>query len=339
MRNNPTKHTLEFGRQPYNYLLFDSVSDFNHFTDSQNLLLSPANRKVWEHIQRNTRLSVQRGSTWYGTPAPSSMEELEGHKIFQKMELLAELQPRIREHLQKYIAHLQTEVLPKPKVDYNDRGLGMFSFERAAMGLFRHSQLNVSSPIERTSTQLNIELGRFDIATRVKSVYAYFQHKDSSCPSIRLYLLCGANAYVEGNAIYYVGLACAELVAFMEERGVSVEVNALLGSQSGAVNLAVIRVKRFQDALDKNQLLLISSDPRYFRFRGFKAIISLYDYFGRTVPPGLGQITDTMAKDFVPALKNEGFVFEQSYSLEAAAREVKRIIETYHHARNNAKAA
>ena len=55
MRNNPTKHTLEFGRQPYNYLLFDSVSDFNYFTDSQNLLLSPANRTTWEHIQRNTR--------------------------------------------------------------------------------------------------------------------------------------------------------------------------------------------------------------------------------------------------------------------------------------------
>jgi len=91
----------------------------------------------------------------------------------------------------------------------------------------------------------------------------------------------------------------------------------------------VVRVKRFQDKADLNQLLLMSSDPRYFRFRGFKALIAVSDYFGLTVPRGLGKMEKSMGRDFVSAIEDRGFVFEQSYSLEAAAREVSRIVEEY----------
>ena len=88
-----------------------------------------------------------------------------------------------------------------------------------------------------------------------------------SYPAMQLYIMAGANANVQGDQLLYVGLACAELVEFLELRGISVEVNVMIGTSfSNQVAMACVRVKRFQDKLDKNQLLLISSDPRYFRF-------------------------------------------------------------------------
>ena len=83
----------------------------------------------------------------------------------------------------------------------------------------------------------------------------------------------------------------------------------------------------------------MSSDPRYFRFRGFKALIALSNHFGLTIPSGLGSLTESMGKEFVTVLGGDGFVFEQSYSLESAAKEVTRIVETYNQRMKDAKAA
>ena len=142
--------------------------------------------------------------------------------------------------------------------------------------------------------------------------------------------MAGANAHVKGNDLLYVGLACAELVEFMELRGVSVEVNVMLGTSfNNQVTMGCVRVKRFQDKLDKNQLLLMSSDPRYFRFRGFKSLVAMSNYFGLTIPSGLGTISASMGTAFAKAINPKGFVFEQSYSMDSAVKEVSQIITNY----------
>jgi hypothetical protein len=266
------------------------------------------------------------------------LEELESHHTFLGMHLVNEIQPKIREHLSRYLNYLDSEVMPKPKIAYNDRGLGIFSFERAAMGLYKLARINLNTPLDKANTQLKVELGKTNLQTGVKEVYAYFRDRNGSYPSIRLYLMAGANAYVNGNEMLYVGLACNELVEFLELRGVAVEVNALLGTSfDGQVCMSVIRVKRFQDKPDKNQCLLMSSDPRYFRYRGFKALIAMSNYFDLTIPSSLGSIVPSMGNEFVQATDSIGFVFEQSYSLDAAAQEVTRIIETYNTRMKNEK--
>jgi hypothetical protein len=73
----------------------------------------------------------------------------------------------------------------------------------------------------------------------------------------------------------------------------------------------------------------MSSDPKYFRYRGFKSLVALCNYFELVIPDTLGAITENMGKDFVQQLNSQGVVFEQSYSLEAASREVVSIIEKY----------
>ncbi|MBL6450031.1 hypothetical protein JMN32_27200 [Fulvivirga sp. 29W222] len=324
------KHTVHIGNDTYNYVQFESVIDFHRFVDSKAEMMSPANAARWHEVISDTHYQLNQGTDWYGDPQPSSVDELNRHEQFAGMHLAEQLRPKMRDHLHPYLEHLDRKVLPKPKITYNDRGLGIFSFDRAAMSLQRMEKINLSSPLNKTSSQLNIELGRTKIVTTVKKAYAWFENRNSSLPALRLYLLAGGNASVEGNDMLYTGLACSELVAFLEQRNIPVEVNVLAGTSfQGQVTLGVVCVKRFQDKADLNQILLMSSDPRYFRFRGFKALIALADHWDLIIPDGLGRIEEGMGEGFVNALGGDGFVFGQRYSLTDAAREVKEIIELY----------
>ena len=326
----PQKHTIKSPGGKYNYLLFDSVFAFNAFVDAEIFKLSSGNQSRWDMVVQSTTQNLKSGTDWYGTPAPKDTTALEAHRTFLGMALLDKIQPKIKDKLTAYLEYLEENVLPKPKMSYNDRGLGVFSFDRAAMALFEQFPVNMTTPLNTSVSQMNIELGNKQVQTSVKDVYAYFQDKQQSYPSLQLYLMAGANAHVKGNDLLYVGLACAELVQFMELRGVSVEVNVLLGTSfRNQVTMGCVRVKRFQDPLDKNQLLLLSSDPRYFRYRGFKALIAMSNYFGLTLPQGLGTITASMGTAFAKAINPKGFVFEQSYAMEAAVKEVSQIITNY----------
>lgn len=328
--SRPQKHTAQSTNGKYNYLLFDSVFAFNAFVDHEIQQLSTANASRWNNVVQSTSQNLNSGTDWYGNPTPKDIEELNEHRTFSGMELVRKIQPQIKDKLAKYLDYLEDAVLPKPKMAYNDRGLGVFSFERAAMAMFKNFPVDTRTPVNTAVSQMNIELNNHSINTSVKTVYAYFQDKQMSYPAMQLYIMAGANANVQGDQLLYVGLACAELVEFLELRGISVEVNVMLGTSfSNQVAMACVRAKRFQDKLDKNQLLLISSDPRYFRFRGFKSLVALSNYFGLTIPSGLGSITAQMGTAFAKAINSKGFVFEQSYAMETAVREVTQIIENY----------
>lgn len=333
------RHKLKSHETNYNYIFFDSVRDLNSFVNNETLRLNTSNSQTWQHIQHQTRDNIQSGNDWYGTPPVNGIEELEKHTSFLGIHLLKVIQPKIKKYLERYLTFVDQELMPKPKVAYNALGLGVFSFDRAAMGLHKIQNPDLRTPLHTTVSQLRIELGKNKMKTTVKEVFAYFKDRNVSYPSLRLYLQAGANAHVKGDQLLYAGLACSELVEFLEERGIAVEVSVLLGTSfSRQVSMAVIRVKRFQDRCDKNQLLLMSSDPRYFRYRGFKALIALANHFDLNIPTSLGSITPDMGKHFVESLQDKAFVFEQSYSLEAATKEVGRIIETYQKHRH-AKAA
>ena len=328
--SRPQKHIARSNSGKYNYLLFDSVFAFNAFVDHEIQQLSSSNASRWNNVVQSTSQNLNSGTDWYGTPTPKDVKELEEHRTFLGMKLAQKIQPQIKAKLATYLDYLQDSVLPKPKMAYNDRGLGVFSFERAAMAMYKDFPVDTQTPVNTAVSQMNIELRNHQISTSVKSVYAYFQDKQMSYPSMQLYIMAGANANVKGDQLLYVGLACAELVDFLELRSISVEVNVLLGTSfSNQVAMACVRVKRFQDRLDKNQLLLISSDPRYFRYRGFKSLVALSNYFGLTIPSGLGSITAQMGTAFAKAINPKGFVFEQSYAMETAVREVTQIIDNY----------
>lgn len=330
MMNFPKKHSTLQAEKRFNYLLFDSLIAFQGFVNHQLSQLRPKNAENLKDLQLGTQGQIAKQSDWYGLPVPKAMDELETHDQFLGMPLLEQLRPKIKKYLTPFLQYLDTQVMPKPKIAYNDRGIGMFSFDRAAMGLYHMSKINLSTPLEQTASQINIELGRDALRTHIKKLYAYFENKATVYPAMSIYLVAGANAKVAGHDMLYVGLACAELVDFLEARGVPVEVQVLLGSAfNEQVAMAAIPVKRFEDNLNKNLLLLLSSDPRYFRYNGFKALIAMSNYWGMDIPKGLGRLEPDMGKQWIKTQDTMRFVFEQSYSMESAAQEIIRIIETY----------
>jgi len=48
-----------------------------------------------------------------------------------------------------------------------------------------------------------------------------------------------------------------------------------------------------------------------------------------TIPSGLGTISASMGDAFAKAVNQKGFVFEQSYSMDSAVKEVSQIITDY----------
>ncbi|MEO9870381.1 MAG: hypothetical protein ABJQ69_03700 [Ekhidna sp.] len=327
-------HTIQKKAVRYNYVRFESVGGFHAFVDDEVKVLSTHNRPVLKSINEGTQKQIEQGTQWYGSPPPKSISELDQHTRFMGMHLADEVRAKIKKYLASYMRLLDSEQMPKPKISYNDRGLGMFSFDRASVGLFKATRINTLTPIDSTITQLNIELGKKQTRTTVKKVFAYLENKRTHLPSMRLYIMAGANAHVQGDELLYVGLACHELIDFLQARGVAVEVNVLLGTYfNHQISMAVIKLKSFEDSMDTNQLLLLTSDPRYFRYKGFKALIALSNHFKLAIDTGLGRLTESMGYEFVQVLNEKdtsrGFVFEQSYSLDSAAKEVKRIITTY----------
>ena len=322
----PKKHLI----QGYNYVFFDSVKQFDGFVDHEMTKLNAHNDQIWKEVLVRAENRIISGSDWYGTPIPKSISELKNHDTFLAMHLLDKLRPKIQQHLHKFLSQLNVQETLPPELAYNDKSLGIFSFDRAAMGLYHAIPINLNSPVDQINSQLHIALNKSRIQTSVKNVYAYFKEQPTQYPSLTLYLQAGGNQNIKGNDLLYVGLACAELVSYLEARQVPVSINVLIGSSvRNKVNIAIIKVKGFDSPLDLNQLLLLGSDPRYFRFRGFMGIISLSNYFNRNITKGLGIQKGNMAKNLIETLNIDAEVFEQSYSLQAASNEVLHIVNNF----------
>ena len=326
----PKKHTIKVGQETYHYLQFNSVSDFHAFCDTENQQLNASNKGVWSRIESAASEFIQQGKNWFGTPIPSSVDELENHHQFLGMHLLEKVRPKLKGKLEPYLNKLANQKLLKSTFNYNSKGLGIFSFDRAAMGMSKRYTVNISTPVDIRISQMNVELQKTKLHTSVKEVYTSFSKKQRQFPAIEIYLLAGANAQLNGDQLLYVGLACSELVDFLEERQIPVQVNVLLGTSFNKHKLMnIVCIKKFQNQLDKNQLLLLASDPRFFRYKGFKSLIAISNYFGLNIPNSLGSIESKMGNEFVRQINPKAFVFEQSYSIEAAVKEVTSILENY----------
>lgn len=312
------------------YITFESVLKFNDFVNAQTKVLSASNSREYTDMQERANQKILQQSSWYGTPVPNSITDLQGHNHFLAMHLSAQIAPKIKETLNRYIALTKDKIITKPKLSYNDRGLGVFSFDRAAMGLHRLQPTAKDTPMITLSNQLKIALDRDNKVTTIKEVYANFEHKNSPNKAMELYVMAGGNANVEGDALLYVGLAIAELVEFMTHRGIATQVHVILATTfQNKLYAAIVKVKGYENPLDKNQLLLLSSDPRYFRYKGFEALIAISDYLGSTIPTGLGSTAYNITH-FVSAITHgEGIVFNQSYAMDSAVKEVTQIITNY----------
>src|SRR4051812_45347748 len=90
------------------------------------------NRDVKEYFSKETAESRLRDKNWFG--AGTSYKELsEGVTVYKEPELIT----RIYNNLQHTINAQTKDIQRVKKMKYNPYGLGMFSFDKAAMGMYR----------------------------------------------------------------------------------------------------------------------------------------------------------------------------------------------------------
>jgi hypothetical protein len=315
------------------YSLFDSVTSFHAFVDDQIPKLNQHNSKVFKGINDWVSWHIRANSKMYGFPIPNDVEELNNHKTFRGMDLLKKIQPKIQSKLDAFLNMGDSKTIAKPKLRFNDKGVGVFSFDMASIGLFHRIPIvgSKESPLEQTIGKLKIALQIGNVGSSAKKVFAHFEQKKGVYTALEVYVTAGGNAKIEGDALMYVGIACSELVDYMEARGIPVAINVVIATSFNTQIIAgIIRLKHFEDRLDKNQLLLLTSDPRYYRYRGFKALVSLGDYYGIDLPVGLGAYFEGMDQHIVDTITgSQGVSFGQSYSIEDAVKEIMRIIASY----------
>lgn len=304
----------------FHSLVFESLNEFDGFVEEEiSERLNKGNMERWLGVLRSSRESL-KDVTWFGSPAPGSLKELEEHKEFQRPELYKEAEEEIRKSLSEFDEEELKNLIQIKKIAYNSIGFGIFSFDRAAMGLQR----------------IKTRSGKEKITTSVKDVYAYFLDKPMEQRAVKIYVVAGGLGTVDAKEMLYNGMGAVVLADYLSQRNYSVEINVVIesvkmnGLNSIAAYAAIIKTKRFEDFLDRNLIAVLTSDPKYYRYKGFKGIISIYNKFGEVCPAGLGgAITKGMMEDFVReenTLDCTPFVIIANYSLEQIKENIIHLI-------------
>lgn len=327
---NPKIHIAPFDGYKAQYVLFDSAYHFHDFIAQQEQKLQPNNARILERLNWNTDRRINQETSWYGLPAPKSTAELANHNRYIDMKLVKTLQEKIGKILVKRLLSMKDAQLEIPALQLNSKGLGVFSFAHAAMGLHRQQPTITNPPLQELLTQLRILNDTGNKVTSIRSSFLHFAHRSVVLPTVTLYIMAGSNARIQGDQLRYVGLGAAVLTQYLEARGIALQIHVLLGTFfNKTLHTAIIKVKDYGDPLDLNTLLYLSSDPRYFRYRGIKGIISLCNYFDKKIPIGMGMIKTAVGKKFIHTIQPNAVIFENSFSIDSAAKEITNILSNH----------
>ena len=263
------------------------------------------------------------------SPLVTDIKQLERHDTFLQMELVKEVYPKLQEQLYAWLRQGKfTTHLPVKKLAYNDRKLGVFSFARAAMGLQKNFTIYTTPPVKRLQSQIRLALGQAPWRTTVKATHAFFSSKPQNRPMFRFYLLAGGHAARSGQSLYYTGIGLAVLIDFLQAYQIATEVYVIHAAKVRThIFAAITKVKAAEHPLDLNQLLLLGSDPRFFRYQGFLTLISVAQHYKLQIPESLGKFPSDLGHQILKELPQEGILFEQHYSLQATLQAMVQLLQ------------
>lgn len=297
---------------------------------------------------------------WYGPGA--KFEDLEaGINQYANPGLLGGLLEKVKSSLS---AETLKSVAAK-RMRFNAMGLGMFSFDRAAMGLYRVKEL-FSPAHGRRVEELETEERdgrRFLLAdgtpveerwerradgkprarTNTKRLFAYFPEEKRLRRVVSIVVDAGGHAQIKAKDFLYSGLSAVVIAQLLEQAGICTTIDVFFGSvvadsatgKSKEVCGCLVPVKGVEQALDANLVAMATSDPRFFRYEGFKGILAAYDHFGKRVPeafgytPSIDEIEDIVAeRDYAAGRDSEVVCVSKCFSEQAALQAIEQAIRT-----------
>lgn len=273
----PHKTYLSFG-QNLRIVEFKSQRAFKRFTDKRiddEGLYYAQNRLVADDVKRDRRNNFNE--EWAG--AAESFEETQNPKRFKHLNLLKDIRKEVSKDLRKFVEYEDDFALERKKLDYNDREIGVFSFDRAAMGL-RRGKVD----------------GKIKIVSDIRKSFAWHVKKNNTDRAVKIFMISGGSAGVTKDQMIYTSMAGVLLSQTLVEMGYSVEVNCLMevGVNKGDGVVGLIRVKKIEDDLNVNDLMMVTGDARYFRYTGFRGLIAMLDAVGLQARNSIGSTVNSV---------------------------------------------
>lgn len=302
-------------------LHFDSFARFTDFTNKQMSRLSQGNKDEYKAFL--TRMERRLADTktnkhFFGDPLPQSVKEILDTKKYLHMDEYRKVKAAVASKLRR----LEPDVfasLHQKRLEYNDLGMGVFVFSRAAMGLMKQKDAD----------------GNERIVSNFEKSYAYRQPRIVNDRLIRFVCVTsGISANVKADELIYNAIPTIILTEYLMELGFEVEVYVIDGEESEHIS-TVVKMKNAGGELNKNDLLLAMSEPRYVRGAGDKAKFAYMNHYKRICPEELGysptwgqdwQAAETILKDGDD--RNSIFMQYQTHSFDEAIDSIFNTLNT-----------
>ena len=297
---------------------FKDLLEYRKWVEDKMNNLSYLNEEFTSYFEKErVENTIKRQESWYGEGA-TFREMAEGITQYKSPELIT----RIYDQVYDKISAAVKDSIKARKIKYNPNGIGVFSFDRAAMSMYRleeyfsekhqrvvedrevkqfkerYTFIADNSPVIKRLEQKPD--GTPKIRTTSKNVFAYFPSVKTENRAVEMYISCGGDVSVKADAFLYSGVSALIVAQILEKARIKTKISIAIGSSPDGYEKTayscLIPVKNYDENLDINLLALLTSDPRFFRFDGFKGIISTYDHFNTKTPFSLGR---GMTKDFL----------------------------------------
>jgi hypothetical protein len=354
---------------PRNFRAFSSVIKFWEFFDPIQITNDRVSDMSWTYLEAketmdryNTDYIRDNNTCWLGKPIPLSIQDALDRDRYLRMDdfnevYRNEILPRIQELLKNSKADLEIAT-----ISYNDRGLGVFDFARASLGLYpiykyyslknkefvdgkdckyvsgvKYKLIEDGSPVvivpkinsdnkelihkvykkvydgekifpllEKNKLRIG---GTESISSSIKKVYQLKEKKPKPRNAIKLFVQIGYNAYIVADdncgsgeeQAKWTGYAAIGIAEILTTLGYSVSIIAIYGMYiDGGIDVGggrleegrrfyAITLKRFEDTLDKENLLYLISDSSFFRIKIFDVIIKSCSFYREYLNDGLNR--------------------------------------------------
>jgi hypothetical protein len=303
---------------------------------------------------------IKKNPTWYGD---TSYEEMDaGITQYKSPELIEKIYSQVNDKINT----ATRSKIKSRKMRYNPLGLGVFVFDRAAMGLYRLKEY-YSHSLQRTVDKSLIALsqkgyvltedsskvterweerpdGRPKARTSSKNVFAWFPPQRKEKNAVEMFISCGAHSAIDSEKFLYSGIAAIITAQLLDIARIPTRISLVIGSSPNAFKkttfASIIPVKNYDETLDINLLALLTSDPRFFRFEGFKGLIGIYDHYGKEIPSNFGMgmnrdyLVDTIEKsgyakkaNLAPNRFYYGWTFSESEAIDQINSAIEEIAQ------------
>ncbi len=337
---------------------FKNLLEYRQWVDQKFNSLSESNKVYLDRFDKDyVEQRIARNPTWYGSD--TSYEEMSAGITQYKSPQLIET---IYEQVNDRISTAVRNKINAKKMRYNATGLGVFVFDRAVMGMYRlreyyshslkkvvdrseviHSDRGCKLAIDHTKVTERWEQkpdGKPKVRTTNKHVFAWFPPQSKEKRSVELFISCGGHSGITAEQFLYSGVAAIIVAQLLEKAHIPTRITIVIGSSPDGFEeqayVAIIPVKNYDESLDINLLALLTSDPRFFRFEGFKGLVALYDHFEATIPSsfGTGMTRDHLIETIEESsysktakLAPNRFYFGWTFSSDRAVEQINTVIE------------